>query len=126
MSYLAAWVPLVAGAAVTISLSRLLPHGLILFITLLSVFLLVEFCLLIAVALQTRSEGPLTAAIIVTNTSVTLYWWALSLVPSVARTMRGPAAVWDSTALGILAVEVALAIVLLVLPVWLGGRRSLL
>jgi hypothetical protein len=125
-SYLAAWIPLLIGAVVTIRLSSLLPHGMTLFITLLCVFLLLEFCLLVAVALLTRSEGPLTGTLIVTNTVVSLYWWGIANIPSVARTMRAPDAIWDGTALGILAVEVVLVPLLLLLPIQLGSRRSLL
>lgn len=126
LSYLAVWVPLLAGAAVTISLSAVLAHGLVLLITLVSVFLLLEFCLLIGVALMARSEGPMVGALIVTNTLVSIYWWALESVPSVARSVSAPAANWDGAALGILAVQLVLAVLLLILPVQFGATKSLL
>lgn len=126
LSYLAAWIPLLAGTAVIIPLSTVLPHGLWLFMTLLFVFLFMEFCLLLAVALQARSEGAITAIMIVTNAVVSIYWWGLSAVPAVARTLRSPGAAWDGSTLGILAAQLAVAVLLLVLPIRLAAKKGLL
>jgi hypothetical protein len=124
LSFLIPWSLLAAGAVLMIELSRLIPHGQIPFTVLLFGFLLLEFCLLTSVALRARSEAPLTAAMIVTNSSVSLFWWGIISVPAVGRTINGPAAVWNTTVLSILAVEIVLSALLLVLPIQLSSRRS--
>jgi hypothetical protein len=126
LSYLAVWLPLTAGAIAVIATSRVIPHGLIPFTVLLLGFLLAEFCLLTGVALLSRREVQLSIAMIIANASVTVFWWGMVLVPSVGLAKPGPVAVWSGTVLTILAVEILASILVLVLPIHLGARKSLL
>jgi hypothetical protein len=126
LSYLIAWSLLAPGAVLMIELSSIIPHGQITFTVLVFGFLLLEFCLLTAVALRTRSEAPMTAALILTNSSVSLFWWGIISVPAVGRTINGPAVVWNSTVLSIFTAEILLGGLLLLLSIQLSARKSLL
>lgn len=126
LSYLAVWLPLTAGAIVFIAMSHMIPHGLIPFAVLLLGFLLTEFCLLTGVALLARTETQLSIAMIITNASVTVFWWGMVLVPSLGLTKPSPTATWSPAALTILAAEILVSILVLVVPIHLGARKSLL
>jgi ABC-2 type transport system permease protein len=126
LSFLIPWSLLTAATVLMIELSSLIPRGTIPFTVVIFGFLLLDFCLLTAAALLARSEALVTAALMVTNTWVTLFWWGTASLPAVSRAMKSSAVIWDGAVLSILAAETVFGACALVLPLHLNARKSLL
>lgn len=111
--YLISWgLSLLAGVVIII-FDDSLPLGLIPALIVLMGFLLQNFVLFLSVVLSVKSEAWLIAAIIVTNTSVTIFIQFLFGLSSVANNMEGEAVVWSSELMLTLLVQFVLMLLVL-------------
>jgi ABC-2 type transport system permease protein len=124
-TFVVPWLALSLGA---ISLFAFTPmsDGFIPFLVLVSVFMLMNFTLVLVTALLTVSEPAITAAIILTNVSVSLFFIFLGSRPAIHDHLEGPVAVWNEAVFVILAVEIAVILTALTLSFWLRRGRSVL
>jgi ABC-2 type transport system permease protein len=123
LCYLLPWFGLGAAAIGLISAQQHLPDGLLPSVVLLCVFMLANYALVVSSALHVNSEGPMTLVIIVHNIGITLFIFLLAAIGDISRHMQGPVAVWNSAFWTVLAVELAVLLLLLILPWLVAARR---
>jgi ABC-2 type transport system permease protein len=122
--FLIPWVTLVATALYMILGRHILPNGAIPTALILSAVPFIGFCLITGTALVGESEGWATAAMAVVNSSYWIAWYLLaSGAPSVTRNWSSPLAVWNRTAVTILAAEFAVIFLILVLTMLIQSRK---
>jgi ABC-type transport system involved in multi-copper enzyme maturation permease subunit len=123
VAFLIPWIVLTVSVAIVIDLSAL-PNGLLPFWMALLVYLLAYYCALLAVGLVSDSPGWHAVAITIGNISVNFLIPILLGLPSIAKHIESPTAVWTSDIVAIIVVEVAAAIVALALGFYLRSRRA--
>jgi ABC-2 type transport system permease protein len=123
LCYSVPWIILTLGAAATVLLAPRLPDGLLPFAILMCVFMLANFAIVLCAALHIASEGWMSVVIIVTNMNVTLFIFLIGAIPSLHDHLHGPSPTWNSTALIVLAVELAVLTIALSLPYLIAARR---
>lgn len=123
LCYLVPWFVLSVAAVALVSAQPQLPDGLLPSVVLLCVFMLANYSLVLSGAMHLNSEGPMTLVIIVHNIGITLFIFLIAAIGDIARHMEGPAAVWNSAFWTVLAVELAVLVVLLILPWLVAARR---
>jgi ABC-2 type transport system permease protein len=123
LCFLVPWIVLSAGAVALVLVMPNLPDGLLPFAVLLCGFFLANFSVVLCGALHTRSEGLISALIIVTNMNVTLFIFMVGALPSLNDHLQGPTPVWNSTFWNVLGAEVATLVITLSLPYLVAARR---
>ncbi|MGH8258133.1 MAG: hypothetical protein ACREUG_00410, partial [Steroidobacteraceae bacterium] len=98
---------ILAAAGLILAGTSFIPAGLIPISVLTWLFLLDLFLVLLGVALTSDSEGWTVATLVVTNTSVSFFFYFVLKIPGVLSTLRGPVPVWSAAILEIVAVELA-------------------
>lgn len=106
-AFLLPWVILAAAALALLAASPVPDRGIIPVAVVCWVFLLDIFCVLLGVSLSTDAEGWTVATLVVTNTSISFFFYFVAKAPSITSTMRGPVAVWSPQVIAILVVELA-------------------
>jgi ABC-type transport system involved in multi-copper enzyme maturation permease subunit len=125
-TFLAPW-GLLTAAGVTLFLATPVPDGFVTFFVLLSTFLLMNFTLVLAVALLTTSEVAVTSTIVLTNLSVSLFFILIGSLPSVSGNLQNATMAWSTDASVILGAEIAVMVIALTIPFYVGrGRRTLI
>jgi hypothetical protein len=99
------------------------PDGLLPYLILLCVFLFTNYAVVLCGALHARSEGLVSAVIIVTNMAVTLFMFLIGGLEDINSHMWGPAPVWNSTFWTVLTVEVITLVLAFTLPYVFAARR---
>jgi ABC-2 type transport system permease protein len=123
LCFLVPWTVLSAGAVILVAVRPNLPDGLLVFVVLLSGFLLANFSVVLSSALHTASEGAMTIVIIVTNMAVTLFIFLVGALPALHDQLQAPAPSWNSTFWTVLAVEIAVLLITLTAPYFVASRR---
>lgn len=123
LSFVSIWSALVVGAAILVLAAPGIPNGLLPYVLLLSGFLLVNFSLVMCGALLTTSEAAVSAVVILTNMSVTLFMMLMGRVPAISAHMFAAAPVWNSTFVMILVAEASATAIALGLPSLVISRR---
>ncbi|HPA51203.1 MAG TPA: hypothetical protein PLP50_06335 [Thermoanaerobaculia bacterium] len=121
-AFLLPWTALTGGAAAVTALSPA-PDGSLPFFVATMTFLLVNFCLLMALTVITRSEPAAIAGILVTNFSVTVFMSRLARLPGVAGRSKDAVATWSPEVLAVLAVELVVILLSLALAFYVPSRR---
>ncbi len=121
-AFLLPWTALTGGAVAVTALSPA-PDGSLPFFVATMTFLLVNFCLLMALTVITRSEPAAIAGILLTNFSVTIFLSRLARLTGVAGRSKEAVATWTPEILTVLAVEVALILLSLALAFYVPSRR---
>lgn len=116
------WLVLTTCAALTI-VTTPLPDGLLPYFMLVSTFMLMNFSLVLTVALLTSHEAIVTATIILTNLSVTLFFLLLGSIPAIASTLPGDTAVWSAPVFIIFTAQAAVLLLALSLPFFARRNR---
>jgi ABC-type transport system involved in multi-copper enzyme maturation permease subunit len=125
-TFLAPWV-LLTAAGVTLFVATPIPDGFVTFFVLLSTFLLMNFCLVLAVALITTGEVAVTSTIVLTNLSVSLFFILIGSLPSINDNLQKDAMVWSTPASIILGAEFAVMLIALTIPFYARrGRLTLI
>jgi ABC-2 type transport system permease protein len=123
LCYLVPWIVLSAGAAALVLLRPNIPDGLLPNATLLCVFMLVNFAVVLCAALMLRSEGALTLLIIATNMSVSLFIFGVGSLPSLNRHFGSATPVWNATFWIVLGIEAAVLLLCCSIPYLVAARR---
>jgi ABC-2 type transport system permease protein len=122
--FLIPWTALVLGTLGVIAGRGAIQDGLIPFATILLTWILVGYCLVLAVALVSESQAWAIAAIVVTNLAFQGVLYGVSHMPSIAATMKSEVAVWSQAAVGLIAAELAAAVLLIALTFFLQSRKT--
>jgi ABC-2 type transport system permease protein len=122
--FLIPWVTLTTGAMLLLGSEGARSGALIPFTLIILTELLVAYTLVLTVAIVTESQGWTIGVLVVTNLFFQgfLYW--VSHMPAVATGMKGHGAVWDQTAVTLLAAEVGIAIFLIFMAFVLQARKK--
>lgn len=117
------WLALTAGAMLILSSEGARSGAMIPFALIVLTEMLAGYILVLTVAIITESQGWTLWAMGITNLFFQgfLYW--VSHIPSIARGMKGHGAVWDRTAITLLAAEILISGALLGLA-FLGRARK--
>ncbi|MGB6947204.1 MAG: ABC-2 transporter permease [Bryobacteraceae bacterium] len=121
--FLIPWLTLVLAAVLLVEVRGIIPRGAIPMVLILAFLPFVGFCLITAAALIGESEGWGIAANVGCSSSYGLVWYFLSRIPALMVPAKGPAPVWNSTALAILAGEAALVVLMLGLTYYFQSRK---
>lgn len=98
--------------------------GLIPFMVILVTELFATYTLLLSVAIVSESQNWAIGAMVFGNLFFQGFFYWISHTPSVAATMRGHVAVWNSMAVTILAVEIAFIVLLLGATFFFQARKT--
>lgn len=122
--FLVPWTALVLGALAVIAARAAIEDGLIPYAAIILTWILVGYCLILAVALVSESQVWAIAAMVVTNLAFQGVLYGVSHVPSIASTMKGDIAVWSPAAIGLIAGEFATVLLLLALTFYCQSRKT--
>jgi hypothetical protein len=120
------WFVLTAGAVVMM-LVTLIPDGLVPFFILVSTFLLMNFAVILCVALVTVNELAITTTVILTNMSVSLFFILLGNIPAIQMHTGDNVLIWSRPFFIVLASEIVVMLIAVTLPIYFGrARRGLI
>jgi ABC-2 type transport system permease protein len=122
-AYLLPWTLLILGTFALFGISHA-PRGMLPLGTMVWVFLLDQFCLTLAVTMTSPSEGWVTMTIIFCSVSISFYFYLFISMPQIAHQLPGATAVWTPFELKVIAVEVIIAIALVLFALWRVMRRK--
>jgi len=120
------WAVLTLGAVVMMLTTRI-PDGLVPFFILVSTFMLMNFCLILCVALLTVNELMITGTVILTNMSVSLFFMLLGGMPEIQAHTLDNVVVWSPQFFIVLATQIVVMLIALTLTLCFGrARRGLI
>ena len=117
------WLILTLASLVMIDITAV-PNGLIPAQLAMSVYLLLYYCVLLAVALVANSFGAITGAIIAGNISINFAIPLIFQLPSVVASKNGPLAVWGGDIVTVILAQLAGCALALVIAFVLQSRRK--
>lgn len=117
------WLVSSAAAALFVLAHPDAPDGLLPYLTLLCVFLLTNYSLVLCGALHARTEAVVSGVVVVTNMAVTLFMFLIGGLPGISSHMWGPTPTWNSTFWTVLTVELITLALAITLPFFVAARR---
>ena len=111
-------------AGVILLVTTPLPNGFIPLFVATSVHCFLYFCVLLAVALVTDSQGWITTVIVCGNVSISFVIPGLINMSSIGPSLATETAVWSADIVGFIAVELALAVTALVISFIVVNSRK--
>ena len=121
--FMVPYLVLVLGSLALFAIPHGVPHGLLPFTTIMAAEILVNTCLMVAVAMVTESQGWTVAAIIVGNVSINIVGYFVAHLQGIARGMQGSLVMWSTTASVALLVEFLVIASVLGLTFFLQSRK---
>ena len=116
------WLAVLIATVIAITASSA-AGGLPFAVALMGLFLC-NFCILLAVVMITLSEVWAVAGILATNMSISAYIPFVLRLPGIAEHQDGAVAVWTSTAITIIASEVAISVAAIALAFFVHSRKT--
>ena len=121
--FLIMWSISCAAALMLVFFKDSVPDGIAPYVTLLCVFMLANFAVVLCGALHAQSEAMTSAVIIVTNMGVSIFMFTVGPQPGIAEHLWAPHPVWNSTFWTVLACELAVLVIAFTLPFFFAARR---
>ncbi len=122
IAFVGPWCVLTAAVTLVIDVTAL-PNGSLPFLLTVLVYLLMYYCVLLAVAMISDSAGWHASVITIGNVSVNFLIPFLLALPSVSAHRTDAVAVWTGDIAAILAIQVVVAAAALWIAVRVGSRR---
>jgi ABC-type transport system involved in multi-copper enzyme maturation permease subunit len=122
--FLIPWTAITAGILAMLAVRTGYPAGAIQFYFLVAMELFASYCLVLAVALISESQGATIGATVFGNLFLQAFLYKVSRIPAIAATLKGDRAVWSPPATHVLLGEIAVIVVLLGLTFWLQSRKT--
>lgn len=122
LSFIIPWAVLLISALALI-LATPIPDGLAVFTTLLMMFALADFSIIVCAAMLIHSEGVMAAVIIFMNMSVTFFMVGITNLTSIGRESAIDAINWSTPAVMTLAAELAAIAIAFGVLLWISGRE---
>jgi ABC-2 type transport system permease protein len=123
LTYVVPWLIASGAALALVALAPQVPDGMLPYVTLLCVFLLANFAVVMCGALHARSDAWVAAVIIVTNMMVSLFMFAVGARPGIRDHMKDAAPVWNDTFFNVLSIELIIFVIAIALPLATAARR---
>jgi ABC-2 type transport system permease protein len=111
-------------AGVILLVTTPLPNGFIPLFVATSVHCFLYFCVLLAVALVTDSQGWITTVIVCGNVSISFVIPGLINMSSIGPSLATETAVWSADIVGFIAVELVFAVAALVISFVVNSRKT--
>ncbi|MEO8635112.1 MAG: ABC-2 transporter permease [Gemmatimonadales bacterium] len=121
--FLVSWLVLLLGPITVIAVVPEIPDGLIPFIAVIMGEIFVNYCLLLAVALVTESQGWAIGVMITGNLGFQAFLYWVSHLPGVDAANKSVTLVWHHSIVLLLVAEVVVILLLLGLTFLLQGRK---
>lgn len=121
--FMVPYLVLVFGSLALFAIPHGVPHGLLPFTAIMAVEILLNTCLMIAVALVTESQGWTIGAIMVGNISINIVGYFVAHLPGIARGIQGASVAWSRTASVTLVVEFGLIALMLGMTFFFQSRK---
>jgi ABC-2 type transport system permease protein len=121
LMFMAPWLMLLISALVLLTTRNV--AGAIPMLLILAILPLIGFCLILAVALVSESEGWAIAATVVCNSSYGITWYLMSRVPALTANWTGHVAIFNPAVLRVLAVEVGIILLLGAITFFFQSRK---
>jgi len=107
------WLTLLGASLWLIQRIEGIPDGLVPFAVITLTEIAVAYCIMLAIAIVSESVGWTIFTVTLCNLGFNLFLYAVSHLPAIADPMAGPVAVWNQTAIVILATElIAIALII--------------
>jgi ABC-type transport system involved in multi-copper enzyme maturation permease subunit len=120
--FLVPWAALLIGSVMIIAMAS--GHdGVIPFVIVVLTELFVSYCLILAVAIMSESQGWTIGAMVFGNLSLQAFLYLVSHIPSVASANNSPTMIWNQPTVTILLAEIAAIVLLLALTFRVQGRK---
>ena len=122
--YFIVWLLLVATTIGVIVYSQHLPNGLIPLALIILVELMVAFILVLATALISESEIWSIVVLSITNVGVSLFIFLIANIKGIHLFIEGPVAIWNSTALTIIGIELFIGLLIIAITFYLQSHKK--
>ena len=122
--FLVPWVILTVGTFGVIAGRASIPDGLIPFAAIILTEILASYCLILAVALVSESQGWTIGAIVAGNLSLQAFMYGVSHAPRIASTMKTNSIVWSGPAVLILLGLLGSIVLMLGLTFFFQARKK--
>lgn len=122
--YLLAWGALVAFTLVLIATRENLPAGLTPFAVIVLTELFAAYVVTLAVAMISESEILTIVVLSTLNVGVSVFMNLVGARPEIGSHMEGPVAVWNSTALTILGIELLIIVAAIAITLFVQSRKT--
>lgn len=119
-----AWSILLASVLVMIVTRENLPVGLIPFAVIALTELFAAFVLTLSVAMVTESEAWTVVTMTILNIGISIFLNLVGSLPAIGSHMGGPTAVWNGTALLILAIEILIIALAVIATLAVQSRKK--
>jgi hypothetical protein len=118
-----AWALLYATVLGLTLLFEPVPNGVIPYFTMVMLYMLVIYAVLMAVALVTESEAATVVTMVILNTCISIFMIATGSNPAIGPHIEGPVAVWNATSLGIVAIELLVIVLAIAGTFYFQGKK---
>jgi len=123
-AYLLIWSMLAIGVFVVMNTIDTIPNGLIPFTAIALLELVVAYILVLSIAIITESEAWTIVILTITNICVSLFWYLLGTVESINQYMSGDSAVWNTTTMGFISVELIIVLTLIGITFYFQSKKQ--
>lgn len=123
-SYFIIWLTLLLTTIGVIYYTQHLPNGLIPYALILMIELLVAFILILSTALISDSEKWTIVIMTITNVGFSLFMFLIASIESINKYMNGPEAVWNNSALMIIATEIFICALIIAITLFKQSRKK--
>lgn len=115
---------LVTGGLLALILSTPRPDGIVIWLAVVALFMLVNFCVSLCVTIAVESEGwnIFTMLALMTLIGPFLYW--VSSLDSIRPFLQSDEIVWSAPVLGILVAELAVIVVAIAVTSWVHAKKA--
>ncbi len=121
--YMACWLPIVAILIGFIWFSHM-PNGMVPLVVIVSTEVLVATSLLLCVAIITGHEGITIVVMVLFNLLFNLFLNTVVQIPEINQSIEGDTAVFNSTALSIIGMEIAIFLLALMFTTYYKSRQA--
>ena len=100
-----------------------IPNGVIPFFVMVMLYMLMIYAVLMTVALVTESEAATVVTMVILNTCISIFMVYTGSNAAIGPFIEGPVAVWNSTSLSIVAIEVSVIALAVAVTFHLQGKK---
>lgn len=99
------------------------PYGAIPFVSMILLGVFVAYICILSTSLLFQSHGITILSILFFELSTSAYLWVVVYLDPIANYIYGQASVWNSTAIGIIAIQILIAIVMLLMTLYIQNKK---
>ena len=115
---------LVTTGLLALILTTPTPDGAVTWVMVIAMFMLVNFCVSLCVAIAVDSEGWNTFTMIALMTPIGPFIFWVSRIDGIAQYLKTDDIVWSAAVVGLLAAELAVIAITILVTSWVHSRKS--